>query len=108
MSKRYLTVEKALVLFQELPSDDDSIVSFESSADEYYVSQSYLCNNDLLSDSDREDEVLEVNVPGPSTPQSVKWVKDGKGEPHFLHLQKFQCRQIRYWNFKIILLCHYF
>lgn len=79
MSKRYLTAEEALVLFEELPSNDDSIVSFESSIHEDYIPQSDLGNDDLLSDSDREDEVLDVNVPGPSTPQSVKWEKDGKG-----------------------------
>lgn len=81
MPKRFLSADEALSLFNELPSDNESIVSSESISDEEELPQSDLGGNQdvhgISSDSDEED-VDDANVPGPSQIPDMKWIKKGK------------------------------
>ncbi|GBM15863.1 Chimeric ERCC6-PGBD3 protein [Araneus ventricosus] len=81
MPKRFLSADEALLLFNELPSDNDSEVSSEDSADEEALPQSDLGESeDVLPPipSDSDEEVIDVDAPGPSNIPEVKWVRKGK------------------------------
>lgn len=80
MARRFLSADEALLLLNELPSDDESIISSQSSSDEEVFPQSDLRDTqdvDIVpSDSDEED--VDINAPGPSQIPEVNWVKKGK------------------------------
>ncbi|GBN25398.1 hypothetical protein AVEN_123050-1 [Araneus ventricosus] len=71
-----LDVSEALDLFQELPSDTDSIVSNESSDTEEY-SFSEIIESDSDEESIKDDEYKDINIPGLSHPIPIHWRKRG-------------------------------
>ncbi|GBM17422.1 hypothetical protein AVEN_119462-1 [Araneus ventricosus] len=73
MPRKGLDVSEALALFQELPTDTDSIKVNESGdTEEYSFSE---------SDSDeggiKNDEPKDIKIPGPSRPIPIRWRKRG-------------------------------
>ena len=77
MPKKYLTTDEAILLFQELPSDNDSVISEEISSEEENATVSH-----PISDSDEDiitsDEPADVDEPGPSNVETIVWKKKGK------------------------------
>ncbi|GBM01711.1 PiggyBac transposable element-derived protein 4 [Araneus ventricosus] len=78
MPKRFLSADEALLLFNELPSDNDSQVSSEDSADEEALPQSDLGESEDVLPPIPSDSDEEVDAPGPSNIPEVKWVRKGK------------------------------
>ena len=72
MSPKGLSVSEALALFEEFPSNTDSIISNDSTdTDEYSISDMIELNDDDGSIQDDEEDDLNV----PSQPISIYWKK---------------------------------
>ncbi|GFR31416.1 DDE_Tnp_1_7 domain-containing protein [Trichonephila clavata] len=79
MPRKGLDICEALALFQELPSDTESIVSDESSdTEEYSLSEIIESHSNDGSIYDDESDANDINMPGPSQPIMIRWEKRGK------------------------------
>ncbi|GBM22659.1 hypothetical protein AVEN_144443-1 [Araneus ventricosus] len=81
MLKRFLSTDETLLLFNELPSDNDSVVLSESSADEEVLPQSDLEESEdvfPLIPSDSDEEGIDIDAPGSSNVPKVELMKKGK------------------------------
>ena len=74
MSPKGLSVSEALALFEEFPSNTDSIISNDSTDTEEY-SISDVIEFDINDGSTQDDEEDELNMPGPSQPIFIRWKK---------------------------------
>ena len=85
MPKKYLTTDEAILLFQELPSENDSVTSEEISSEEENATVSH-----PISDSDEDiitcDEPADVDEPGPSNIETIVWKKKEKPALNCPHL----------------------
>ncbi|GFQ69385.1 uncharacterized protein TNCT_130301 [Trichonephila clavata] len=79
MPRKGLDIYEALALFQEQPSDTESIVSDESSdTEEYSLSEIIESHSNDGSIHDDESDANDINMPGPSQPIMIRWEKRGK------------------------------
>lgn len=78
MSRKYLSSEKALALFFELPSEDESIISDGSTSDEDYTRPLDLSSSDedILEMEEELDDMTSSSIsrPGPFQSTEVTWV----------------------------------
>ncbi|GFX35916.1 DDE_Tnp_1_7 domain-containing protein [Trichonephila clavipes] len=79
MSRKELNISEALALFEELPSDTESIVSDESSdTEEYSIPEIIECGSNDEIIHENESVADDINLPGPSQPNIIRWEKRGK------------------------------
>ncbi|GFS54761.1 hypothetical protein NPIL_5711 [Nephila pilipes] len=71
MSRKKLDIQEDLQLFYDLPSDNESVDS-ENSSDEDYMPKplEYTSDSDTASSEDED-----INLPGPSQVTQVQWKK---------------------------------
>ncbi|KFM57897.1 hypothetical protein X975_24913, partial [Stegodyphus mimosarum] len=67
MSRKGLSVQEALAIFEDLPSDDGSAASNDSDTDEDYVAN-FAQEENIISSSD-DEEIEELQLPSTSKPK---------------------------------------
>ncbi|GFV97292.1 uncharacterized protein TNCV_2038021 [Trichonephila clavipes] len=79
MPRKRLDISEALALFEELPSDTESIVSDESSnTEEYSIPEIIECDSNDEIIHENESVADDINLPGPTQPIIIRWEKCGK------------------------------